>query len=204
MAVTYPIDFPSSIYLSGFSIRGVNAVSSSQSPFDFSQQVYDFGGEMWEVNASLPAMNRETAGDYIAFILKLKGKKGTFLLPVPEATPRGVATGTPLVDGGSQTGDSLDIKGATASVTGWLKAGDWIQLGTGADTRLHRVLDDVDTDGTGDATINIYPSLRTSPSDNAAVTVSNCKGLFKLTEEPIIDMDINKFYLLDFNCMESL
>ena len=98
-------------------------------------------------------------------------------------TARGTASssaGTPLVKGASQTGNTLLIDGATASQTGYLKAGDYIQLGSGISQRLHMVTADANTDGSGNATLSIEPALRTSPADNLAITVANCKGVFRL------------------------
>src|SRR5438105_1817123 len=47
------------------------------------------------------------------------------------ATNKGLYTGTPAnfqIDGANQTGEVLNIKGATASIVGWAKAGDVIKL----------------------------------------------------------------------------
>ena len=73
------------------------------------------------------------------------------------------------------------MDGCSTSTTGWLKAGDYIQLGSGSDARLHMVTDDVTTSGTGTATINIWPALTASPSDNATVVVSDAVGAFRLS-----------------------
>jgi len=43
------------------------------------------------------------------------------------------------------------------------------------------VLNDVTTSGSGEANIDIYPSIRTAPADNAAVAVSSAKGVFRLS-----------------------
>jgi hypothetical protein len=74
----------------------------------------------------------------------------------------------------------LVIDGATPSVTGWLKAGDYIQLGSAGTSRLHKVLQDVNSDGSGNVTLDIWPHLRSSPADNATVIISNPKGIFRL------------------------
>ena len=111
----------------------------------------------------------------------MRGREGTFLLGDPlGATPRGSAGGTPRVNGASQTGDSISIDGCTASQTGWLKAGDYIQLGSGAGSSLHKVLQDVSSNGAGQATIDVWPSIRTAPADNSTVVVSAGKGVFRL------------------------
>lgn len=62
---------------------------------------------------------------------------------------------------------------------------DYIQLGTGANSRIYRVLNNINTDASGNATLDIWPRLRRSPTDGDAVIVSNTKGVFRLaTNEP--------------------
>lgn len=206
MAITYPVSFPSSIGLANINIRARTVVGISASPFTGQQQVYKHQGQWWEAEVTLPPMKRADAEQAIAFLLKMNGQYGTFLLG-DKANPatRGVGTGTPLVNGASQTGDELITDGWTTSTTGILKAGDWIQLGSGSSTRLYKVLDDVDSDGSGNATINIFPSLRSSPADDAAITVSNTQGLWRLaSNETEYSIDNMSIYGMTFACVEAL
>jgi hypothetical protein len=103
----------------------------------------------------------------------------------------GALGGTPLVNGANQTGSTVSIDGGTASITGYLKKGDVIQFaGVYAVNSMNYqstgvlqdfvVQADVDTNGSGQASVNIKPSIITSgtnqtvtaaPADNAAVTV---------------------------------
>lgn len=70
------------------------------------------------------------AGKWVATLLKLNGRQGTFLFGDRiRATPLGSAGGSPLVDGGGQTGQSLVTKGWPLSTDGNLLAGDWLQIG---------------------------------------------------------------------------
>jgi hypothetical protein len=124
------------------------------------------------------------------------------------ATPRGSAAttaGTPVVNGASQTGDELAIDGLPVSATGYLKAGDYIQLGTGTSSQLYKVLDDVDSNASGEATLQIWPDLRSSPADGATVVVANAKGLFQLST-PTTDWAIDNagFYSMAFGAVETL
>jgi hypothetical protein len=84
---------------------------------------------------------------------------------------KGIGGGLPVVDGGGQTGESLLIRGATPNVTGWLKAGDLIQV-EGAPVVID-VVEDVDTDDDGNATIVISPPLfpGSTPEDGASVEI---------------------------------
>ena len=181
MTITYPLALPTSFGASEFTIDLVRAVAVSESPFSFSQQVQEHPGEAWEINFVLNLLNREQAEAYNAFLLSLAGRVGTFTMAIPGSeTPRGVATGTPLVKGAGQTGRSLIVDGFTPSTTGILKAGDWVQLGSGSTTRLHKVLTDVNSNGSGEVTIDLAPLIKTAPADNDALVVTNAKGLFRL------------------------
>jgi len=187
-------------------IRGNTIVGVSASPFTAQQQVYKHQGEWWEAEVTLPPMKRATAEQVSAFLLKMKGRYGTFLLGDPANTsPRGVGTGTPLVNGAGQTGSSLVTDGWTVSTTGILKAGDWIQLGTASSTTLHKVLDDVNSDGSGNATLELFPRIRTSPDDDAAITVSSPKGIWRLASNQMeYSIDEASVYGITFACIEAL
>ncbi len=206
MAITYPIDFPSDISVNNFTISARDVVGQSESSFNLVQYNYAWPkAEQWTFECSLPLMKRETAEKYNAFILKLKGSYGTFLFTIPDAkTPQGVATGTPLVKGAAQTGNALVTDGWTINTTGILKAGDYIQLGTAATTRLYKVLDDVNSNASGEATLTLWPELRSSPSDNQAVITTNCKGRFRLTANVPTSVDVNKLYSIQFQAVEAM
>lgn len=111
----------------------------------------------------------------------------------------------PFVNGGGQTGSALVIDSASPNEPTYLKAGDYIQLGTGSGTTLYKVLQDVSTNELGQATIDIWPNLRSSPADNAAVTVANTKGRFRLKDN-VTQWGINEIssYGITFDCVEAL
>lgn len=203
--ITYPVTFPN-VGIRAMNIRARTVVGISSSPFTGQQQVYKHQGEWWEAEVTLPPMKRATAEQVAAFLIKMKGQYGTFLLGDPANTsPRGVGTGTPLVNGAGQTGSSLVTDGWTADTTGILKAGDWIQLGSGSTTTLHKVLDDVNSDGSGNATLEIFPSLRSSPSDDDAITVSSPKGIWRLASNQMeYSIDEASVYGITFACVEAI
>lgn len=209
MAISYPLTLPTASGIAQINLRAVNSVSISESPFTFKQQVISHTGQRWEAEVSMPPMQRADAEQWISFLVSLAGVKGTFLLGDPNAsTPRGSASttpGTPVVNGASQTGDSLTIDGCPTSATGYLKAGDYIQLGGGSSATLHKVLTDVDTNASGQATLDLWPYIRTAPSDDATVVVSNAKGLFRLASNQT-DWSINNaaFYGITFPALEAI
>jgi len=206
MAISYPLSLPTAAGIAKVRLTANSIVGISSSPFTAKQQVYKYPGQFWEADITLPPMKRVDAEYWISFLLKLGGSYGTFLLGDPNAaTPRGVATGTPLVNGASQTGQELVTDGWTTSTTGILKAGDYIQLGSASSAQLYKVLDDVNSNGSGQATLTIYPDLRSSPSDNATITVSNAKGVFRLSNgQQAWDINEASVYGITFPAREAL
>lgn len=204
--INYPLNTPTSIGIANIELSATNAVAISRSPFTFSQQVHTYPGQMWSATVTIPPLRKEFVEPWVAFLLALRGQTGTFLLGDPNnVTPRGVATGTPLVKGAAQTGGTLAIDGATINTTGWLKAGDYIQLGAASSATLHKVLLDADSDALGNVTLEIWPYMRTAPADNAAVTVSNCKGVFRLaTNTQSWSINESSAYGLQFDAMEAV
>ena len=164
----------------------VNIASVSRSAFDGTEQIQSFTGEYWQARIQYPELNRVRGEAVSAFLSKLRGPAGTFLLPeTTNATPRGTAatvSSSPTLDGSAQVGSTINVKGAAVSETGWLLAGDVIQIGPSDRAHFHRVLDDVDTDAGGLASINIWPVIRQPNVDGDAVVTDNPKGLFFLDE----------------------
>ena len=188
MAITYPISLPSDSIAqpvkTTFRIRRI--IGQTQSPFSGKTQTFKHTGEWWEAEISLPPMKQAVAKKWVASLVSLRGVSGQMLLGDFDArTPNGTASsnaGTPLVNGASQTGNALIIDGAPASQTGYLKAGDYIQIGSGLSSRLHMVVEDANTNGSGQSTLSIEPALRTSPANDSTITVSSPKGVFRLVD----------------------
>lgn len=203
MAISYPLTLPAVQGIARIAISAQCTTGFAISPFTGEGYVQQFDGQFWLADVTLPLMSRADADDWKAFLLKLKGRYGTFLLGDPSATsPKGTATGTPLVNGASQTGTSLITDGWSNSITGILQAGDYIQLGN----RLYCVLDDADSDGSGNATFEIFPPLRESPGDNDSLVLSNTVGLFRLSSDvlPVVQSIGDGLYSLAFSAIEAI
>ena len=208
MAITYPLDLPTVKGIRAIRLTAKNSVGVSTSPFSYTQQVYKHQGQRWQAEVALPAMTRAEAEEWFSFLVKLNGQYGTFLLGDPHSAPRGSAAttpGTPVVNGASQTGGTLSIDGLPASATGYLKAGDYIQLGSGATAKLHKVLNDVDSNASGEATLDIWPDLRSSPADDETVVISDAVGTFRLaTNEIGVDINEIEHFGIVFAAVEAL
>jgi hypothetical protein len=203
MAITYPISPPAAPAARRIRMRAVSVVAITQSPFVLTQEAQVWPGQNWQIDVSLPPMKRADAESWLGFLLSLNGMEGTFTLDIPTAkTPRGPALGSPVADGTQAArARTLATKGWTANQTPVLRVGDFIQIGTGANTRLHKVLVDANSDGTGRASLEIFPGLRAAGiADNAAIVTSNCKNLWRLvSNETPWDIDIAQIYGLEFS-----
>ena len=136
MAISYPLNTPTTIGIESIELRAVNAVATSQSPFTYKQQVISHTGQKWEASVTIPSVRRDKAAEWKAMLVALKGQTGTFLLGDPDyESPRGTVSSCSVT--GNAGDETVDV-----TMTGSLLAGDYIQLGGGSAARLHQVLVD--------------------------------------------------------------
>lgn len=199
------ITVPASACYSSVTLSMESVVGRTTSPFTREEQAFRWPGSQWQLDLSMPPMkSRALVAEWKSFFMALEGSFNVFLMGDPaEKTPRGVATGTPLVDGANQEGTALATKGWTNSTAGILKAGDYIQIGTGLQARLHMLTQDANSDGSGDATLMIQPSLRFSPTDNTPITVTNARGVFRLVGNTVSwSVTPGKIWRMGFQAIE--
>ena len=194
MAITYPLAIPNTIGIESIELRAVNSVATSQSPYTYKQQIVSHGGQKWEASVNIPSVRRDLAGAWKAMLVALKGQEGTFLMGDPDyATPQGTVSACTL------TGDAGDDS-VTVVMTGTLKAGDYIQLGAGINSKLHQVLQDQ----SGNGTLEIWPSLR-STYTNATVVFNSPKGVFRLaTNMTSWSINNSSSYGISFEAVEVI
>jgi hypothetical protein len=182
-------------------MRAHSVVGIAASPFTGSQQTQEWPGNWWEADVTLPPMTRSDAEAWVTFLIGRHGMSRKFLMGDPSAkTPRGAATGTPVVDGAGQAGGIIAIRGYTPSVANIQREGDYIQIGS----RLYKILEAEDSNVLGKATFDIFPNLRESPGDGDAVITTNCKGTFRLaSNDTEWDVDSASIYGLSFKALEA-
>lgn len=194
MAISYPLSTPTTIGIESIELRAVNAVAVSQSPFTYKQQVISHGGQKWEASVTIPSVHRDKAAEWKAMLVALKGQTGTFLLGDPDyATPQGTVSSCTLT---GSVGDET----VTVSMTGSLKAGDYIQLGSSSTAKLHQILEDQ----SGSGSLEIWPALRDDYT-SATVTFNSPKGVFRLSDN-VTSWSINNAstYGISFEAVEAL
>ena len=162
--------FPSSPAFQSLNIQSIQPTFISRA-ISGRRQARQIGGQFWKMTATFPPMTRAEFAPIYAFIIAQRGRYESFtLVPPVVGNPQGSAGGTPLVNGGSQTGRSLVTDGWTVSTT-IFKAGDYLKLA--GNDKVYMITADVSSDGAGNATISIEPALVSSPADNAVVTYTS-------------------------------
>ena len=202
---SYPLTLPTAtgVTTQNFGLTRTTAVSVS--PFTKQEQVFQHEGEQWKATFTLPPMKKDKAAIWLSFLMSLRGRRGTFKLGDQDRkTIQGTATGTVRVNGASQTGNSINLDGFTASRANVFLAGDYIQI----NSYLYMVSANVTANGSGEATVYVEPSLRTgieAINDNTTVIYSNTTTVMRL-DTNFTNWDSNhvSVYGISFACSEAL
>lgn len=203
MPLTLPSD--SGFTQSRFEIRRMTGMSTS--PFTGVQQVYEHPYALWGATLTLPPLSASDAQAWKALFMQLRGRSGTFLLGDPDhREPTGAITGNVTLDGAINVGDTtISVDTVNYSVEGVFKSGDYIQIGTGADSKLYMVIGDCDTDANGKTDITVEPAIKQAAVDSATVIYNNPVGVFRM-ESDTTGWDSNhmKVHGITFSCQEAL
>ncbi len=213
MSISYPLtgihNLPGFVE---FSWEPDSNVAIQENPFTFQQKIYAWDGQRRKATVRVreldtdPTIAVQEAIEWQTFILKLNGREGTFLMQDPLTYQhRGNYNLSDVwigkVKGADQSGASLDTDGWEPGMADVLKKGDWISIAN----RLHQVLDDVDSDTAGEATLTIWPHARYDLTDNAEIGVGEqAWGTFRLLEFPRFAYNLDKYMTgFSFGCVEA-
>ena len=83
------------------------------------------------------------------------------------------------MNGANQTGNELICDGFTAGIT--IYAGTYLEF----NDEYKMLREDVVVDGSGNATLPIFPSMRAMPPDNEDITFTNPKAIMMLDAQNI-------------------
>lgn len=134
------------------------------------RQARSTGAHAWAIELAYGAVTRSEFGELWSFLVKQAGQYGAFYWsPSTPFVTLGTGGGAPYVQGAGQTGTTLSTDGWSNSET-VMKAGDFFSIE--GDTKVYQVTADVVSDGTGQATMEFFPSLRASPANLADIDVS--------------------------------
>lgn len=148
-----------------------------RSPLTNAVQTSGRRGSLWRATLQFNNLTGADRATMQAFVTKLNGQEHRFTLHDHSYTRRGTGGGTLRVNGASQSGSSLVCDGATASVTNYLREGDYVSFGN----ELHMITADTNSDGSGNVTLSLAPPIRKQPADDTLVdNTSPVSGVFML------------------------
>jgi len=196
--MSYPLSIPDSPSPKSIEFMLRSIVGMSTSIFTGAQQVYAYPGSFWEVKVTLPPMNQEEAGAWVAFLAELNGREGTFKIgPIIDNVSRKRYSG--LVDGSNQSGRTLASKGWPTNVENLLLKGDFIEF----DDYIYMVTADVDSDASGNADISIWPRMKAS-TNNSSITTDTPQSTFRLKNNTnSFSIDELRNFGLNFTAIEG-
>lgn len=168
--------FPS-ITPSSSTFELVTNTRTYRSPLTNAVQTVGRRGSLWRATLQFNNLTGADRAAMQAFVTKLNGQEHRFNLHDHSFARRGTAGGTLRVNGANQSGASLVCDGATASITNYLREGDYVSFGN----ELHLITADTNSDGSGNVTLSIAPPIRKSPADDTAIDyTSPVSGVFML------------------------
>lgn len=205
-APSYPLTPPSTPAYKDAKWSLVRKASVSESPFTGAQQIYEYNYALWSATLTLPPMKRSQAAEWEAFLMKLHGRLGTFVLENPDYTLRGTASGNITTGADVAVGDhTITLSTTQNSQANIFRAGDYFQIGTGGSAKLHMIVDDASTDSSGNVDVNIEPAIKVALNSGQVIEYTNPKGVFRMQSNDL-GWDTNEVsvYGISFACMEAI
>ena len=134
--------FPS-ITPSSSSVELITNTRTFQSPITGAVQTVGRKGSMWKISMKFNNLSGADRATMKAFVTKLNGQEHRMYLNDHSAQRRGSAGSSDslAVNGAGQTGSILVADGATAGVSNYFRAGDYLSF----NNELHVVTEDVDS-----------------------------------------------------------
>jgi hypothetical protein len=144
----------------------------------------EFGGAYWSATYTIRGMksDEEICRKWEAFFATLGGKSGRFYGYDPDRRSLDYivgSVGTPLVNGADQRGREIVTSDWTPGIT--LKAGYYFEC----NDEYKMITEDVVVDGSGNATISIFPAWRSAPPDDSPIVTTNPMCLMMLDQSNI-------------------
>ncbi len=123
-------------------------------------------GDKWTLEGKVRPLTYAQAIGIVAKLVQASSQRVSY--PFPQDGLTIGSPGSPQVNGGSQLGTSLIADGFTAGYA--VQAGQFFNVVNADGSRhLHQVTTAVTANGSGQATLSIFPMLRASPADNATL-----------------------------------
>jgi hypothetical protein len=206
--ITLPASASSTAQVSVFELVRSQEVLSTISGI---AQVTSYPDRRWMARLTLKPQKGDALRAWSLALDQLSDLANVFALgPMQYTGPStGYAGSNPLVVGDDQLGLSLDVDGLPNS-TAILLAGDFVSFdttSTGGSTnrQLMKVVSNVTSNGSGEATMTFTTPIRQAPANNATVNVLTPTAFFMLTEaRSRIEMQLLRMARFEIDAVERI
>lgn len=161
--------------------RLITSTVMQVSPLTGKTQTINRGGERWAVTLTYRNLQRGPAAVLMATLASLRGQLGRLTLPDHAYQRSGALAVDLAVNGAGQTGSTLACDGGTPSITDAVRVGDLFSL----EDRLYMIVEDANTNVSGNITLTFTPPLSDSPADNATLSMVSPAGRFMLANNAV-------------------
>lgn len=176
------------------------------SPITRTTQSVGRPGDFWMAQMELPPLSRyepEIVGEWAALLARIAGGRESVYLRPPVDQQHDI-DGAPLVDGASQVGMEIKLKGLSNGDK--FARGSFICYETSTFRMLHIVTANVTAGGTGIVDLPIAPAIRKSPANNAAVNFATptCEMMLVDPSVDVLDLTDPATYAASLNFVEAI
>lgn len=187
--------------LSQVTRRPMTSAAVTTSPFTGSQTVHHWGAQWWEYDIEFWAQTGAAGRAISGLLAGLNGPVGQFILEDPAESLSGA--GNPLLNG------ATTVSAQTLVTDGWtngftIPQGTVFSLGTDSAIEMYQITEEVVADGTGNATLPVWPYLRTAWGDNTALNVVTPGVRLRLTSPAPVGIAPNASYRFTVSAREVL
>jgi len=160
------INLPSDPAISSYEPYLVSARSNLTPSFGGPEDRSNRMGSRWAIDVAIALT------DYVGSLQwsDLDDESETLLLELPQPGLDTGSPGTPVVDGSSQSGSDLVLRGLNAGYV--FQKGQFLSAITSGQRYLYRAKSDATANGLGQITIPIKPMMRVSPIDGDTVEIA--------------------------------
>lgn len=176
---------------------------SFQSDLNGGEQTAELPGARWSVSLTFTNRQGRDARALQGFMAGLKGGAGRFYITPSDWEPLGSPSGSPTVataqNGGAST---LETTGWDAEVTDLFVTGDYFEI----NGELKKLTADVDSDASGDATLQFAPPLRIAATVGQSIRYVEPRCIMKLMDDGQASWSVSApiIYGVTFDAREAL
>jgi hypothetical protein len=201
---TYTTDYPQHVAPNNFTVFST-AQTTATTTQSLRRIVSTRGGQRFGLRFNYAPMTRDKFMPLWAFLVKQAGQYGTFSIALPNQECRGSLSkpnASTLQTNQATSGNSVQVKNFNANQTNVVRAGDYFRfLGR---TKLYIATADVNSDGTGLATIPCYPNIDVTIAQDIEVVFEPVMNVGLVKDDINVDIPNDMTYNFSVEFIERI